>query len=82
MHARKLTWSDENPVGRWRYWDYDDLLKRTALSLDLFWIKNKSLTDIDSLPTPDMIASEIADDMEMALKQFAKIATRLTKKTD
>ena len=32
------------------------LLKRDKLSLDLFWIKDKSLTDTDSLPAPDIIA--------------------------
>jgi type I restriction enzyme M protein len=47
------------------------------LSLDLFWIKDRSLTDTDALPAPDIIAAEIADDLEAALDQFAKIAARL-----
>ena len=54
-----------------------ELLKRDKLSLDLFWIKDKSLTDTDSLPPPDVLASEIADDLEAALAQFTKIAARL-----
>ena len=33
--------------------DYDEFLKRDKLSLDLFWIKDKSLTDTDALPAPD-----------------------------
>jgi type I restriction enzyme M protein len=49
------------------------------LSLDLVWIKDKSLTDTDALPPPDVIAAEIADDLEAALEQFTKIATRLRK---
>jgi type I restriction enzyme M protein len=53
------------------------LLKRDKLSLDLFWIKDKNLTDTDSLPPPDIIAAEIADDLEAALEQFMKIAARL-----
>lgn len=48
-----------------------------GVSLDLFWIKDKSLTDTDALPAPDIIAAEIADDLEAALKQFTKIAARL-----
>jgi type I restriction enzyme M protein len=48
------------------------------LSLDLFWIKEKNLTDTDSLPPPDVIAAEIADDLEAALEQFTKIAARLS----
>ena len=52
-------------------------MKRDKLSLDLFWIKDRSLTDTDSLPAPDILASEIADDLETALEQFTKIAARL-----
>jgi type I site-specific restriction endonuclease len=76
-YERAETWSEANPDGRWRRYDYEDLLKRDKLSLDLFWIKDKSLTDTDSLPAPGIIAAEIADDLEAALEQFTKIATRL-----
>lgn len=79
MHERKSTWNDDNPDGRWRRYDYDELLKRDKLSLDLFWIKDKSLTDTDSLPPPDVLAMEIADDLEAALAQFTKIAARLSR---
>jgi type I restriction enzyme M protein len=77
LHERTATWTDDNPDGRWRSYDYNDLLKRDKLSLDLFWIKDKSLTDTDSLPPPDVLATEIADDLEAALEQFTKIAARL-----
>jgi type I restriction enzyme M protein len=76
-HERAETWSETNLEGRWRCYDYEDLLKRDKLSLDLFWIKDKSLTDTDSLPAPGIIAAEIADDLEAALEQFTKIAARL-----
>ena len=71
--------SEARPEGRWRFYEYEDLLKRDKLSLDLFWIKDKSLTDTDSLPAPDIIAAEIADDLEAALEQFTKIAARLAR---
>jgi len=77
MHERAETWSEADPEGRWRCFNYEDLLKRDKLSLDLFWIKDKSLTDTDSLPAPDIIAAEIVDDLEAALEQFTKIAARL-----
>ena len=66
-------------VKRWRAYDYGDLVKRDKLSLDLFWIKDKSLTDTDSLPPPDVIAAEIADDLETALEQFTKIVERIAR---
>jgi type I restriction enzyme M protein len=78
MHERVETWSEVNPDSRWRCFDYDELLKRDKLSLDLFWIKDKSLTDTGALPAPDIIAAEIADDLEAALEQFTKIAARLS----
>jgi type I restriction enzyme M protein len=45
MHERAETWSEANSEGRWRCFDYDELLKRDKLDLNLFWIKDKSLTD-------------------------------------
>ncbi|MFP5231491.1 MAG: hypothetical protein ACLGQX_02555 [Acidobacteriota bacterium] len=82
LDKRKATWSEENPDGRWRSYDYEDLLKRDKLSLDLFWIKDKSLTDTDSLPAPDILAQEVVDDLEAALEQFSKIAARLAPKVE
>ena len=79
IHEREATWSEATPGGRWRGYDYGDLLKRDKLSLDLFWIKDESLTDPESLPPPDVIAAEIADDLETALDQFTKVAGRLTR---
>jgi type I restriction enzyme M protein len=80
LHERKETWREDHPEGRWRCFDYDALLKRDKLSLDLFWIKDQSLTDTDALPAPDILAAEIADDLEAALEQFTKVAARLENK--
>lgn len=80
FHLRLVapTWSETNPEGRWRCYDYEEIVKRDKLSLDLFWIKDKSLTDTDSLPAPDILAAEIVDELEAALEQFAMIAARLS----
>jgi type I restriction enzyme M protein len=58
---------------------YEVILKRDKLRLDLFWIKDQSLTDTESLPPPDIIATENADELAMALQMFSKISARLTK---
>ena len=62
-YERKETWSEENPNGRWRRFivggEGDQILNRDKTSLDIFWIKDKSLADLDNLPAPD----ELADDM-------------------
>jgi len=74
---RKQTWSEKKPEGRWRSYTYKELIKRDKINLDLFWIKDNSLEDSADLPSPDILAQEIADDLETALEQFAAIAGSL-----
>ncbi|MBA3315278.1 MAG: SAM-dependent DNA methyltransferase [Planctomycetaceae bacterium] len=74
---RKATWSEETPDGRWRVYDYGDLIKRDKVNLDLFWLKDESLEDGDDLPEPDILAREIADDLQTALEQFTAVAAEL-----
>ncbi len=74
---RAATWSEDSPEGRWRAYDYADLLKRDKVNLDLFWLKDKSLEDAAALPDPDIIAAEIADDLQAALDSFAAITADL-----
>jgi hypothetical protein len=53
---------------------YDELVKRDKLSLDLFWIKDQSLTDTDSLKAPDILAIEIADELQTVVDLFSGMA--------
>ncbi|TET35363.1 MAG: SAM-dependent DNA methyltransferase, partial [Planctomycetota bacterium] len=76
-HKRKATWSEKNPEGRWRCFKYDELAKRDKINLDIFWLKDKSLEDAENLPEPDILAQEIADDLQAALEQFSAIADEL-----
>ena len=76
-HRRKPTWGESNPDGRWRSFEYDELLKRDKVNLDIFWLKDQSLEDSDDLPDPDVLAQEIADDLQTALEQFSTVASKL-----
>ena len=76
-HRRKPTWSEDNPESRWRCFEYDQLVKRDKVNLDIFWLKDKSLEDSEDLPEPDVLAQEIADDLQTALDQFSAIANGL-----
>ena len=62
---------------RFRRFTYDDLFARDKLNMDIFWLKDDSLEDIDSLPEPDVIASEIVENLEAALEQFRSVADEL-----
>jgi type I restriction enzyme M protein len=76
-HTRKPTCSEKNPDGRWRSFDYEELINRDKASLDIFWLKDESLEDSDNLPEPDIIAREIIADLQDALAQFQLIAEDL-----
>ena len=51
--------------------------RRDKLNLDIFWLKDDSLEDIDSLPAPDVLAAEIVENLEAALEQFRSVAQEL-----
>jgi type I restriction enzyme M protein len=76
-YQRTATWSEKNPDGRWRSYDYDELISRDKASLDIFWLRDESLEESDNLPDPDVLAQEIVEDLEAALEQFREIAADL-----
>ena len=77
-HQRKETWSEDNPDGRWRRYNIDDVLARDKTSLDIFWIKDKSLADLDNLPSPDVLAADIIENLQSALESFKELQAQLT----
>ena len=74
---RKPTWSEKNPEGRWRSYTRDELLARDKASLDLFWLKDRSLTDLDNLPEPDELAEEIIENIEAGLESLKAVLASL-----
>lgn len=76
-HERTETWSEDNPEGRWRKFTYEELIARDKTSLDIFWLRDKSLTDLDSLDDPDVLAQEIVDNLAAGLESFRAIAGAL-----
>jgi len=72
-HQRVETWSEQNIDGRWRSYKYEELLERDKTSLDLFWIRDESLINVANLPDPDILANEIAEDLQSALEQIKSV---------
>ena len=68
---------DRNEAERFKAFSYDELLKRDKVNLDIFWLKDEALEESANLPAPEVIAREIAEDLEAALEQFAAIAEDL-----
>lgn len=79
-HQRKETWSEENPDGRWRKFGIDEILARDKTSLDIFWIKDKTLADLDNLPSPDELAADIIENLQDALDCFKSLQNSLKNK--
>lgn len=80
-HKRKETYHPEkNPEGRWRKFTYDEIVSRDKTSLDITWLKDKSLTDLDSLPDPDELAEDIIENLEAGLESFRAIMAEINGK--
>ena len=76
-HDRKETWSESNPDGRFRRFTIDEILARDKTSLDIFWIKDRSLADLDNLPSPDELATDIMESLQSALASFQQLTAKL-----
>ena len=76
-HRRKETWSPEKESGRWRAFEYDELAKRDKLNLDLLWLRDRTLEDGENLPEPEVLTTEIVEDLHAALEAFQAIAEYL-----
>ena len=66
---------------RFRYFDYATLVARDKASLDIFWLKDDSLDDLENLPPPDVLAQEIIDHLEAALLSFREVSAALPRST-
>ncbi len=77
-HQRSETWSEENPDGRWRKFSAQEILNRDKASLDIFWIKDKSLADLENLPEPDALAADIIENLQSALEGFQELMQQLS----
>lgn len=72
-HERTATWSEDTHDGRWRAYTREELLSRDKASLDVFWLKDSSMTDLDSLPEPDILLEEILENLGGAMENFAAV---------
>jgi type I restriction enzyme M protein len=77
---RNGTWdAGKNAEGRWRKFTFEELISRDKASLDIFWLRDKSLTDLDNLPEPDELAEEIIENLEAGLDSFRAVLAGLAR---
>lgn len=63
---------------RFKRFTYEELLARDKMSLDIFWLKDDSLSDLDNLPEPDQLALEIIENIEAGLESFKEVLNGLS----
>jgi type I restriction enzyme M protein len=74
---RTETWSEDNTDGRWRKFTFEEILARDKTNLDIFWLKDQSLADLENLPDPDILANEIIENIEAGLESFKELMATL-----
>ncbi|MBN1129059.1 MAG: SAM-dependent DNA methyltransferase [Chitinispirillaceae bacterium] len=57
-----------------------DIAARDKTNLDIFWLKDESLGDMENLPDPDVLALEIVENLEAGLESFREIVESLNGK--
>lgn len=62
---------------RFKFYSYEELIGRDKASLDVFWLKDESLDNLDELPPPDVLQQEIIEHLEAALASFREVAASL-----
>ena len=62
---------------RWKSFTHDELIARDTVNLDITWLRDESLEDVDNLPAPEIIAREIVEDLTAALAEFEAVAAAL-----
>ena len=67
----------ENPEGRWRKYTYEELVARDKTNLDITWLKDENLIDLENLPEPETLIDEIIDNIQSALESFKTIKESL-----
>ena len=69
--------NERTATERFKFFSYEELMARDKASLDIFWLKDDSLDNLDDLPPPDVLQLEIIDHLEAALIAFREVALNL-----
>lgn len=76
-NERAETWSEQNPEGRWRRFSYEEIISKDKTNLDITWLRDGNMLDIENLPEPDILVQEIIENIESVLNSFREIALKL-----
>jgi len=69
--------SERVEVERFRAFNYEELIARDKVNLDITWLRDESLENFENLPAPEVLAREIVEDLSAALIEFEAVALAL-----
>jgi type I restriction enzyme M protein len=79
IYRRQPTWSEENPQGRWRRFEFDALLTGDQGGADLTWLRSEEVKAAgEALPSPQVLATQITTNLLTALERFQRVSDRLS----
>ena len=64
---------DRKEIDRFKGFTYDELIQRDKVNLDITLLRDESLEEMENLPEPNVLATEIMENLEFALDQFRDI---------
>lgn len=62
---------------RFKKFTYDELVKRDKTNLDITWIKDESLQELENLPKPEVLLTSIITNLKTSLVAFESIKKKL-----
>ncbi|MBI5730712.1 MAG: SAM-dependent DNA methyltransferase [Ignavibacteriales bacterium] len=65
---------------KFKKYSYDEIISRDKTNLDITWLRDESLADTDNLPDPDVLATDIIENVESALEMFKEMNNNLNNK--
>lgn len=71
--------NDRAESQRFHSFSYDELIARDKLNLDIIWLRDESLEDLDNLPSPEVIAPETVEALTAALAEFEAVASAVAR---
>ena len=69
--------SKRKTTERFQSYTYDEIIKRDDTSLNIFWLKDISLIDLENLPEPEIIADHIKDNLQSTLDSINELIENL-----
>ncbi len=64
---------DREESERFKKYEYEELIERDKVNLDIFWLEDDSIENIEDLPEPEVLADDITENLQAALDQFRQI---------